>query len=149
MIKRNCEIKAAVVSEDETEQGIRAILNFGHTFGHAIETCMGYGNWLHGEAVAAGMVMAADLSMRLGLLEPKAACRLKSLVTRAGLPVAPPAELRPDEIFERMRVDKKVRKGRVRFVVLKGLGHAVVEDEIEREMVLETLRAGELLCLPS
>lgn len=149
LIKRNCEIKASVVSEDETEQGIRAVLNFGHTFGHAIETSMGYGNWLHGEAVAAGMVMAADLSMRLGLLESKSAGRLKSLVARAGLPVVPPAELRPDEIFELMRLDKKVQNGRIRFVVLKGLGDAIVEDEIEPEMVLKTLGAGELLCQPS
>ena len=106
-IKRSCELKAAVVAEDEKERGRRLLLNFGHTFAHAIETGMGYGNWLHGEAVGAGMVLAADLSWRLGRCSLEDAAYVKALVHRAGLPVAPPEALDPERLLELMARDKK------------------------------------------
>jgi 3-dehydroquinate synthase len=120
-IRRSCEIKAAVVQDDEREQGKRALLNFGHTFGHAIENTVGYGEWLHGEAVAAGMVMAAALS-GIGRTECE---RLERLLTAAGLPVAPPAACR-GRLAEAMQLDKKARSGRLRFVLLKRIGEAYV-----------------------
>jgi 3-dehydroquinate synthase len=124
-VRRSCEIKAAVVAQDETESGLRAILNFGHTFGHAIEAGMGYGQWLHGEAVGAGMVIAAGVSERLGLLDPASAVRLQELVRRAGLPVEAPA-LPLQRYLDLMQVDKKNDAGNVRFVLLQGLGGAVL-----------------------
>jgi 3-dehydroquinate synthase len=124
-IARSCEIKADVVARDERESGLRAILNFGHTFGHAIEAGAGYGAWLHGEAVGAGMVQAADLSWRLGLLERTQVDRLADIVDRAGLPVRA-----PDWPFERwlelMSVDKKAEQGTPRFVLLDGIGRAIL-----------------------
>ena len=131
-IQRCCEIKASVVGRDEREAGLRAILNFGHTFGHAIETGLGHGEWLHGEAVGCGMVMAADLSARLGLIDPAYARRLKSVIQAAGLPVrAPP--LGPKRYLELMRTDKKAEGGEMRFVVIESPGRAGVRsvpDEI-------------------
>lgn len=124
-VARCCRIKAGVVAQDETEGGLRAILNFGHTFGHAIEAGMGYGNWLHGEAVGAGMVLAADLSVRLGLLPAADAARLARLIARAGLPVDAP-DLGAARYAELMQVDKKAEAGEVRFVLLHGLGRPVV-----------------------
>ena len=124
-VARCCRIKADVVAQDETEAGLRAILNFGHTFGHAIEAGMGYGHWLHGEGVGAGMVLAADLSVRLGLLAPTDAERLGRLIARAGLPVKAP-DLGADRWAEWMQVDKKAEGGTVRFVLLHGLGHPVI-----------------------
>lgn len=124
-VARCCRIKAQVVAQDETEAGLRAILNFGHTFGHAIEAGMGYGNWLHGEAVGAGMVLAADLSVRLGLLERRDAERLARLIARAGLPVRAP-DLGVTRWEQWMQVDKKAEGGAVRFVLLHGLGRPVV-----------------------
>ncbi|MCE1163255.1 MAG: 3-dehydroquinate synthase [Thiomonas sp.] len=124
-VARCCRIKAHVVAQDETEAGLRAILNFGHTFGHAIEAGMGYGNWLHGEAVGAGMVLAADLSVRLGLLAPADAERLARLIARAGLPVRAP-DLGAERWAEWMQVDKKTEGGDVRFVLLAGLGRPVL-----------------------
>ena len=124
-VARSCEIKAAVVSADEREGGLRAILNFGHTFGHAIEAGLGFGVWLHGEAVAAGMVMAAELSERLQLCEPGLRARLERLLTRAGLPVRGP-RLGADDYLAHMRVDKKASDGDIRFVLIDGLGRAVV-----------------------
>ncbi|WP_374584187.1 3-dehydroquinate synthase [Ideonella dechloratans] len=138
-VRRSCEIKAAVVSADEREGGLRAILNFGHTFGHAIEAGLGFGTWLHGEAVGAGLVMAADLSARLGLLPADAVTRLRSLVGRAGLPVAGPA-LSADEYLHHMRVDKKAEAGDIRFVLIDGIGKAVVRPAPEA-LVRETLAA--------
>lgn len=120
-IRRSCEIKAEVVRQDEREGGLRAILNFGHTFGHAIEAGLGYGSWLHGEAVGAGMVQAADLSARLGLISPQDAGRLCQLIERAGLPVAAPA-FDPDMWLELMAIDKKADAGTIRFVLLERLG---------------------------
>ncbi len=124
-IRRSCEIKASVVSRDERENDLRAILNFGHTFGHAIEAGLGYGVWLHGEAVGCGMVMAADLSARLGLIDQKFARRIERLIDRAGLPVSAPA-LGTDRFIELMRIDKKSQAGEMRFVVLTGPGEAVL-----------------------
>jgi len=122
-VRRSCELKAAIVAADEREAGARALLNFGHTFGHAIEAATGYGAWLHGEAVAAGMVMAAQLSHLQGLVSREDVQRVKNLVARAGLPVKGPA-IAPDELMALMSVDKKAAAGKVRFVVLKALGAA-------------------------
>jgi 3-dehydroquinate synthase len=124
-VRRSCELKAAVVASDERESGLRAILNFGHTFGHAIEAGMGYGAWLHGEAVSAGMVMAADLSERLGLLHRADANRIGQLIAAAGLPSEGP-KISPARYLELMRVDKKSEGGHIRFVLLDGLGRACV-----------------------
>ena len=126
-IRRSCEIKADVVGRDERESGLRAILNFGHTFGHAIEAGLGYGQWLHGEAVGCGMVMAADLSARLGLIAPSESQRLAKLIERAGLPVSGP-KLGSQRYLELMRVDKKAEGGELRFVLLDGPGRAVVRS---------------------
>ena len=136
-VARCCEIKAAVVGADERESGLRAILNFGHTFGHAIEAGLGFGVWLHGEAVAAGMVMAAELSERVGLMPAGFRLRLESLIQRAGLPVRGP-KLGATEYLKHMRVDKKAEAGAIRFVLIHGLGHAVMRsapDELVAEVV--------------
>jgi 3-dehydroquinate synthase len=139
-VKRSVEIKAAVVAADERETGVRALLNFGHTFGHAIEAGLGFGAWLHGEAVGAGMVMAADLSVRLGLLEGEAADRLRRLLARAGLPVAGPA-LGPDRYLDLMAVDKKAEAGRIRFILLDRLGAARIVDSVSADVLQATLSA--------
>ena len=143
-VRRSCEIKAWVVGQDEREAGLRAILNFGHTFGHAIEAGMGYGAWLHGEGVGAGMVMAAELSRRLGLVDAAFAERLRSLVQRAGLPLRG-ALLDTAEngdnagrYLELMRVDKKSEAGEIRFVLIDGPGQATVRaapDALVREVI--------------
>jgi 3-dehydroquinate synthase len=124
-VRRSCEIKAAVVSQDERESGLRAILNFGHTFGHAIEAGLGYGTWLHGEAVGCGMVMASELSARLGLMPPSFVDRMRRLIERAGLPVTGPA-LGAERYLELMRVDKKAEGGDIRYVVIESLGRAAM-----------------------
>jgi 3-dehydroquinate synthase len=124
-VRRSCEIKAWVVGQDERESGLRAILNFGHTFGHAIEAGLGYGEWLHGEAVGCGMVMASALSVELGLMPPAFLDRMQHLVERAGLPVIGPA-LGATRYLELMRVDKKAEGGDIRFVVIDRLGSAIV-----------------------
>jgi len=129
-VLRSCELKAGVVADDERESGLRAILNFGHTFGHAIEAGVGYGRWLHGEAVAAGMVMASELSARAGGLEASVVARVRALLTRAGLPVAGPM-LTPERYLELMTVDKKAAGGRIRFVTLDSIGHAELRDDID------------------
>ena len=136
-VRRSCEIKAWVVGQDERESGLRAILNFGHTFGHAIEAGLGYGVWLHGEAVACGMVMAAALSVRLELVPQAFADRLVRLIERAGLPVRGPA-LGASRYLELMRVDKKAEAGEIRFVLLDAPGHAVLRaapDALVREVL--------------
>lgn len=122
-VRRSCEIKAHVVGQDEREAGLRAILNFGHTFGHAIEAGLGYGEWLHGEAVGCGMVMAAELSVRLGLIDKAYAARIRRLVERCGLPVRGPA-LGTQRYLELMRLDKKSEGGEIRFVVIEAPGRA-------------------------
>lgn len=140
-VRRSCEIKAFVVGQDEREAGLRAILNFGHTFGHAIEAGMGYGVWLHGEGVAAGMVMAAELSCRLGLVDAAFVQRLRQLIERAGLPVRGPVIDAADNAgryLELMRVDKKSEGGEIRFVVIDGPGRAAVRaapDALVREVI--------------
>jgi 3-dehydroquinate synthase len=127
-VQRSCQIKAEVVGQDEKETGLRAVLNFGHTFGHAIETGLGYGVWLHGEAVGCGMVLAAELSARLGLVEPALVPRLAQLCRRAELPVlAPPLSVLPiARWMALMGIDKKAEGGEIRFVLIDGLGHATV-----------------------
>jgi len=137
VVARSCEIKADVVARDEREGGLRAILNFGHTFGHAIEAGMGYGTWLHGEAVGAGMVLAADLSHRVGLVDPDVPARLRAAVASAGLPVRAP-EWPLQRWVELMSVDKKARAGVPRFVLLERLGAArlakVSDDALTRTL---------------
>jgi 3-dehydroquinate synthase len=142
-IRRACAIKAAIVGGDERDEGRRAILNLGHTFGHAIEAGAGYGRVLHGEAVAAGMALAAELSARAGRLAGEDARRVRELLTAAGLPVDPP-RLGRDRMLELMAMDKKVRGGALRLVLLDGIGNAAVGNDYPRE-ALETLleeRAG-------
>jgi 3-dehydroquinate synthase len=129
-VRRSCEIKAWVVGQDERESGLRAILNFGHTFGHAIEAGLGYGQWLHGEAVGCGMVMAAELSAQLGLVPASLVERLRALIARAGLPVQGPA-LGVGRYLELMRVDKKAEGGEIRFVVIEAPGRAGVRSAPE------------------
>lgn len=146
VIQRSCQNKADVVAEDERESGIRAILNLGHTFGHAIETAQGYGNWLHGEAVAAGMVMAVDLSARLGWVSLESACRARQLIEDSGLPALPPENMSADRFTELMAVDKKVIDGNLRLVLLKSIGKAVVSSDFDSELLAQTFSAGNRLC---
>lgn len=138
-IERSCQCKAEVVAADEREAGSRALLNLGHTFGHAIETGMGYGAWLHGEAVATGMCMAADLSQRLGWIDGAACAKACHLIEQAGLPVVPPPDLSAEQFLSLMSVDKKVLDGRLRLVLLKGLGDACVTDDFDSAKLQETL----------
>ena len=138
-IKRSCEIKADIVRQDERESGIRALLNFGHTFGHAIEAGLGYGKWLHGEAVGCGMVMAADLSCRMGLLDEVSRDRIRNLVEKAGLPTVAP-DLGNDCWIGLMEVDKKNVGGEIQFVLLKSIGSAFV-TRVPQNLLLETLKA--------
>ncbi len=140
-ITRSCQNKAEVVAADERENGERALLNLGHTFGHAIETGMGYGAWLHGEAVAAGTIMAADLSCRLGWLSKEDMDRIRSLFERAGLPVVAPA-LGVEKYLQLMGLDKKVVGGKIRFVLLKSIGSAVISANVEPELLRQTLMAN-------
>ncbi len=142
-VKRSCEIKAEVVGQDERESGLRAILNFGHTFGHAIESGLGYGEWLHGEAVGCGMVMAAQLSRRLGGIDEPFVARLTRLIERAGLPVVAPA-LGAERFLELMRVDKKSEGGEIRFVLLDKPGSAVMRaapEAMVREVLAQCCKA--------
>jgi len=141
-VRRSCEIKAWVVGQDEKESGLRAILNYGHTFGHAIEAGMGYGAWLHGEAVACGMVMAADLSARLGLIDASTSQRIKALIERTGLPVVGP-DLGAERYLELMQVDKKAEGGQIRFVVIGPLGQATMQpapEDVVREVIAANVR---------
>jgi 3-dehydroquinate synthase len=141
-VQRSCEIKAHIVGQDERESGLRAILNFGHTFGHAIEAGLGYGAWLHGEAVGCGMVMALQLSRRLGGVDETYVRRVTALIARAGLPTVGPA-LGADRYLELMRVDKKAEAGQIRFVVIERPGQAAVKgapDELVRQVLAECTR---------
>lgn len=134
LVKRSCEIKAWVVGQDEREAGLRAILNFGHTFGHAIEAGLGYGEWLHGEGVGCGMVMAAHLSLRLGLVDALFVARLTALIAKAGLPVKAPILSATDNAgryLDLMRVDKKAEAGDIKFVLIDGPGRAIVRSAPE------------------
>jgi 3-dehydroquinate synthase len=141
-IERSCSIKAEIVAADERESGQRALLNLGHTFGHAIETGTGYGNWLHGEAVATGMLMAADLSARHGWLSAETVQRTKQLLQQAGLPTSPPAEMNEAQFMDLMAIDKKVVEGELRLVLLKGIGDAIVTGDYQAELLGETLRSA-------
>ena len=138
-IERSCRNKAEVVAADERESGQRALLNLGHTFGHAIEAAMGYGAWLHGEAVGTGMLMAADLSRRLGWLSDQEFARIRAITALARLPVHTPPELDADEFLKWMAVDKKVQAGRLRLVLLKAIGESVLSDDYDADKLRETL----------
>ena len=144
-VRRSCEIKARVVGADEKEAGLREILNFGHTFGHAIEAGLGYGTWLHGEGVGCGMVMATELSARMGLVDIVFARRVEALIARAGLPVRGPAGLSPERYLELMRVDKKAQGGDIRFVLLDGESHASVRaapEALVRDVIVSLTAAA-------
>ena len=140
-VRRSCELKAAIVAADEREAGRRALLNLGHTFGHAIEAGTGYGTWLHGEAVAAGMVMAAELSLKMKKLGRDDVARVRRLIERAGLPVAGPA-LGPDEMLRLMAVDKKAAGGKLRFVLLDAIGRAELFRGVDERAVREVVVAA-------
>jgi 3-dehydroquinate synthase len=140
-VRRSCELKSAIVAADERESGARALLNFGHTFGHAIESGAGYGAWLHGEAIAAGMVMASELSQRIGNIQKSDVARVRDLLRRAGLPVAGPA-LSPERMLELMAVDKKAAKGRVRFIVLEAIGRAALRGDLAEPAIREAIVAA-------
>ena len=146
IIARSCQNKADVVAKDERESGIRATLNLGHTFGHAIETFQQYKHWLHGEAVAAGMVMAADLSARLGWITLSDAKQARDLIKASGLPTSPPIEMTPNQFIDLMMIDKKVLDGSLRLVLLKALGSSIVTSEFDHQALSDTLAAGEKLC---
>jgi 3-dehydroquinate synthase len=137
-IRRSCENKAEVVAADERESGQRALLNLGHTFGHAIETGMGYGNWLHGEGVSAGTMLAADLSRRMGLISQADVDRMAALFTRANLPTVAP-NLGYEAYMSYMGVDKKVEAGRIRFVLFKAIGEAFVTADYPADLLRQTL----------
>ena len=140
-VKRSCELKAGIVAADERESDVRALLNFGHTFGHAIEAGTGYGSWLHGEAIGAGMVMAAELSLGLKLIQEGDVARVRKLVAGAGLPVACPA-LAPEQLMDLMALDKKAARGKLRFVVLEGIGRATLRGGIDERLVREAIVAA-------
>jgi len=137
-IRRSCEIKAEIVSLDERESGLRALLNLGHTFGHAIENAMGYGAWLHGEAVAAGTLMAADLSRRLQRISAQDVDRIRHLFAIAGLPIKGP-RIPPERYLESMQLDKKVKDGAIRFILLDRIGKATLDNTAPAPLLLETL----------
>ncbi len=141
-IERSCAIKAEVVAADEREGGLRAILNLGHTFGHAIETGQGYGKWLHGEAVATGMLLALDLSARRGCIAPAEVTRLRALLSAAGLPVDPPHDMTAADFLALMKRDKKVVDGRLRLVLLDAIGAASIVDDASEEEVTALLEGG-------
>jgi len=138
-VRRSCEIKAEVVADDERESGRRAVLNFGHTFGHALETLCGYGTLLHGEAVAIGMVMAASLSVRQGLIDAALQKRLEGLLARLGLPTAPPESVDPEAMRAAMARDKKVHNARLRLVLATGPGAVKVTDAVDEEALQAVL----------
>ncbi|PTU31271.1 3-dehydroquinate synthase [Stenotrophobium rhamnosiphilum] len=139
-IYRSCELKARIVAQDERESGPRALLNLGHTFGHAIETFTGYSEWLHGEAVAVGLCMAADMSTQMGWLSVDDALRCTSLIQRAGLPTRPPVGMTPEDFLELMGHDKKVAAGKVRLVLLRKLGVSVLSADFDEKALLATLK---------
>jgi len=138
-IHRSCRTKAAIVARDEREQGERALLNFGHTFGHAIESVTGYSSWLHGEAVAAGMLMAASLSERCGLISEDDVARIASLLQRLGLRTDARGELTPAAALLAMGGDKKVQNGRIRLILLRGIGDAFVSSDYSADALASTL----------
>ena len=138
-IERSCINKAEVVAEDERESGIRAILNLGHTFGHAIETALNYKEWLHGEAVGCGMLMAADLSNRLGMLEKEKVENIRSILERTNLPTKIHKDVKADQMFENMKVDKKSRDGVLYLILLNDIGEAVITSDYTEQALKETI----------
>ena len=140
IVRRSCEIKAQIVGRDEREQADRALLNLGHTFGHAVESATGYTEWLHGEAVAAGLVMAARMSMESGHLAAEELERITRLIARAGLPTHV-AKVRPEVLLEHMRIDKKVQSGKIRLVLMRGIGNGFVTGEFSEPCLHRTLAA--------
>ncbi|QTF92315.1 3-dehydroquinate synthase [Halomonas sp. BM-2019] len=134
-IERSCALKAEIVAEDETEQGVRALLNLGHTFGHAIEAHQGYGRWLHGEAVGTGMLMAVELSARLGWLSEAEVARTRAILEAAALPLAAPADMAVEDFLVRMRLDKKNIDSRLRLILLRALGDACLYDETPPDLL--------------
>jgi len=138
IVRRACEIKADIVAADEREHGVRALLNLGHTFGHAIERCMGYGEWLHGEAVAAGTCMAAAFSEKLGWLTAEEVTRVRKLFVHLGLPVEPPV-IDPGEFYSAMTLDKKVQAGQIRLVLLQSIGEGVVTADYPEHLLADLL----------
>jgi 3-dehydroquinate synthase len=141
-IERSCADKAAVVAADEREAGQRALLNLGHTFGHAIETGMGYGQWLHGEAVGAGMCMAARMSAELGWMDSAAVARIETLIATAGLPTRPPEEIAVERFLELIAVDKKVMDGQMRLVLMRAVGESVITADFDATALRRTLDAA-------
>ncbi len=139
IIERSCMNKAEVVAQDERESGVRATLNLGHTFGHAIETALSYKDWLHGEAVGCGMLMAADLSMRLRLLEQEQVDRIRALLLRANLPTKIPKGIKLDQMLENMKVDKKSRDGVLYLILLNDIGEAVITSDYTEQALTETI----------
>ena len=134
-IERSCEIKADVVSQDEKEQGIRALLNLGHTFGHAIETGLGYGEWLHGEAISTGMILAARLSEMLGLLNQSDVERTLNLFEQTGLPTHVPKTMTAERFIELMAVDKKVKNRVLRLILMESIGKAIIKDDVRPDQI--------------
>ncbi len=141
-IERSCRNKADVVAADERESGQRALLNLGHTFGHAIETGMGYGNWLHGEAVASGMVMAARLSEKLGWINDDDVTRVIDLIERANLPVKAPLQMTVDKFLELMAIDKKVSDGVLNLILFKAIGKAVFTSDYDKKNLIAAIEAS-------
>ena len=139
IIEKSCEIKAHVVSQDEKESGLRAILNLGHTFGHAIESCLNYKDWLHGEAISVGMVMAADLSHRMQLIEKDDLDRVKQIFLAAGLPIEAPSHLANKDIYNSMHNDKKVLAGKIRLILMEKIGKAFVTSEYAKDHLIQVL----------
>lgn len=139
VIHRCCQIKAEIVEQDEKESGIRALLNLGHTFGHAIEAEQGYGNWLHGEAVAAGIVLASKCAVKKNWLSTSELRRIEALLEKCQLPIAPPSEMHMQDFVKHMRHDKKVEAGQIRFVLPQGIGNAVVTKDVDDELLKDVL----------
>ena len=138
-IHRSCKHKADIVAADEKEAGQRALLNLGHTFGHAIETGMGYGNWLHGEAISAGMVMAAELSQKQGWVSEKEVSSIRALLKKANLPVEPPAEISAEQFSQLMSIDKKVQDGVLHLVLMKSLGKSIISSDFDKVALQQVL----------
>jgi len=139
VIEQSCLNKARVVERDEKETNIRATLNLGHTFGHAIETITGYTKWLHGEGVGVGMLMAAEMSKKLGWLSSEDVNRVSGLLKKANLPTSIPKEISPQQMIEVMAVDKKVQNNKIRLVLLKAIGDAIITDDFDQDLLIETI----------
>lgn len=138
-IERSCINKAEVVAADERESGLRAILNLGHTFGHAIETALSYRHWLHGEAVGCGMLMAAEMSRRLGYLEEKTVREIEELLIQANLPVRVHEDVTLEQMLENMKVDKKAKEGVLYLILLEAIGNAIITSDFSAELLAETI----------